>query len=387
MTKKHQIETLAIHAGQEPDPTTGAIMTPVYLTSTYVQSSPGVHTGYEYSRTQNPTRKALEDCLAALEGGRHGLVYGSGLAAMTTLLHTLAPGDHVLCCDDVYGGTYRLFDKVISQLGIEFTFADLSRTETLTEHLRPSTKLVWIESPTNPLLKVIDIAAVSALARAHGARTVVDNTFLSPALQNPLALGADVVVHSLTKYINGHSDVVMGALILDDDALAERLRYLQNAMGAVPGPMDAFLVLRGIKTLPIRMKAHEAAATRIANWLTQHPQVERVLYPGLPTHPGHALAARQARGFGGMISFELAGGLEASRRFLETTKLFACAESLGGVESLIEHPAIMTHASIERERRLELGITDGLIRLSVGLEHIDDLIEDLEAGFAAARSV
>lgn len=387
MTKKHQIETLAIHAGQEPDPTTGAIMTPVYLTSTYVQSSPGVHTGYEYSRTQNPTRKALEDCLAALEGGRHGLVYGSGLAAMTTLLHTLAPGDHVLCCDDVYGGTYRLFDKVISQLGIEFTFADLSRTETLTEHLRPSTKLVWIESPTNPLLKVIDIAAVSALARAHGARTVVDNTFLSPALQNPLALGADVVVHSLTKYINGHSDVVMGALILDDDALAERLRYLQNAMGAVPGPMDAFLVLRGIKTLPIRMKAHEAAATRIANWLTQHPQVERVLYPGLPTHPGHTLAARQARGFGGMISFELAGGLEASRRFLETTKLFACAESLGGVESLIEHPAIMTHASIERERRLELGITDGLIRLSVGLEHIDDLIEDLEAGFAAARSV
>jgi cystathionine gamma-lyase len=387
MTAEEKFETRAIHAGQQPDPTTGAIMTPVYLTSTYVQQGPGEHTGYEYSRTQNPTRAALEANLASLEHARHGMVFGSGLAAMTTLLHTLHPGDHIVCCDDVYGGTFRLFDKVLAPLGLEFTFADLQDPRALETHLRPNTRLVWIESPTNPLLKVLDIAALAESAHAAGARLVVDNTFLSPYLQNPLVLGADVVVHSITKYINGHSDVVMGAIVLNDDAWAERIRFLQNAMGAIPGPMDAFLVLRGIKTLAVRMEAHERNARVLADWLVSHPQVERVLYPGLSTHPGHAIAARQARGFGGMISFDLRGGVEAARRFLKATRLFACAESLGGVESLIEHPAIMTHASIEPARRAELGITDGLIRLSVGIEHVDDLLADLETGFRAAAAV
>jgi len=379
------LETLAIHAGQEPDPTTGAIMTPVYLTSTYVQRAPGESSGYVYSRTGNPTRAALESCLAALEGGRRAFAFASGCAAATTLLHLLRAGDHVVCCDDVYGGTYRLMDKVMRRMNLEFTFADLTDPAALERELRPSTKLVWIESPTNPLLKVLDIQALCRCARAAGALAVVDNTFLSPYWQNPLALGADVVLHSTTKYLGGHSDLVGGALVVDDLALAERLGFLQNSIGAVPGPLDCFLVLRGIKTLPVRMREHENNAARVATWLEERPDVRRVVWPGLRSHPQHALAARQARGAGGMISFELDGDLAAARRFLSATRVFSLAESLGGVESLIEHPALMTHASIEPERRRELGIGDGLIRLSVGLEHPDDLLADLQRAFAAMR--
>ncbi len=380
-----KFETLAIHAGQPPDPGTGAIMTPIFQTSTYAQSSPGVHRGYPYSRTANPTRVALESNLAALEGARHGLAFASGLAAATTVLHLLDAGDHVICCDDVYGGVYRLFDKVLSRQGLSFTFADLTVPGALEEHLRPATKLVWIETPTNPLLKVLDIAALSGRAHAHGARTVVDNTFMTPYWQNPLALGADLVLHSTTKYLNGHSDVIGGAVVTNDDDLHERLRFLQNGLGGVPGPLDCFLVLRGIKTLAVRMRQHEENARALAEWLLEQPQVAGVHYPGLPTHPQHEVARRQARGYGGMISFVLEGGLAAARRFLEAARIFSLAESLGGVESLIEHPAIMTHASIEPEKRAALGIGDGLIRLSVGIEHLDDLRADLERGFAAAR--
>lgn len=380
----HKFETLAIHAGQEPDASTGAIMTPVFLSSTYVQEAPGEHRGYEYSRTGNPTRTALEQNLAALEGGKRGLAFASGCAATTTILHLLRQGDHVVCCDDVYGGTYRLFDKVLGKLGLEFTFADLTRPESLRECLRPETRLVWIETPTNPLLKVLDIAALAGIAREHGALTVVDNTFLSPYLQNPLRLGADIVVHSTTKFLNGHSDVVGGVLVTGDEELGEQLHFLQNSIGAVPGPLDCFLVLRGIKTLAVRMRQHEENARAVADCLVKHHQVEHVIYPGLPSHPQHELAGRQARGFGGMISFVLRGGLEASRKFLAACRVFSLAESLGGVESLIEHPAIMTHASIEPARRQELGIVDGLIRLSVGIEHFDDLIVDLEGAFEAA---
>ncbi|MCG3172191.1 MAG: Cystathionine beta-lyase [Myxococcota bacterium] len=381
---KKRLETLAIHAGQKPDPVTGAIMTPVYLTSTYVQDGPGEHKGYEYSRTHNLTRFALEDNIAALEGGKYGFAFASGLAAMTTLLHTLRSGDHVICCDDVYGGTYRLFDKVLTHMGLQFTFADLANPAALEQHIRPNTRMLWLESPTNPLLKVLDIEALASRAAARGLLTVVDNTFMSPYWQNPLDLGADVVVHSTTKFINGHSDVVGGVIVTSKDDLAQRLKFLQNAIGAIPGPLDCFLVLRGVKTLPVRMKQHEENAHAVAQFLEGHPQVSRVIYPGLPGHPQHELAKRQARGFGGMISFDLKGGLESARRFLKTVRIFACAESLGGVESLIEHPAIMTHASIEKPKREALGITDGLIRVSVGIENADDLIDDLKAGFAAA---
>ena len=380
-----RFETRAIHAGQRPDPTTGAIMTPVYLTSTYVQSSPGVHQGFEYSRTRNPTRDALEGCLASLEGGRHGLAFASGLAATDCLLHLLEAGDHVVHSDDVYGGTFRIFDKVFRRHGLSFTAVDMTDPGAVARAMTPRTKLVWVESPTNPTLKLADLAAVSAAARAGGAKTVVDNTFATPWLQRPLEHGADAVVHSTTKYLNGHSDVVGGAIVTSDDALAERLRFHQNAVGGVPGPLDCFLVLRGLKTLHVRMERHERNAARVAAFLASHPQVERVTWPGLPSHPQHALAKRQMRGFGGMLNFWIRGGLPAARRFLETVRLFACAESLGGVESLIEHPAIMTHASVPAATRRALGIDDGFVRVSCGIEHEDDLVADLAHAVDAAR--
>jgi cystathionine gamma-lyase len=383
--KQLSFDTLAIHAGQSPDPTTGAIMTPVYLTSTYVQDGPGGHKGFEYSRTQNPTRFALQDCLAALEGARHGLAFASGLAATDAILHLLDAGDHVLASDDVYGGTFRIFDKVFRRLGLEFSYVDMSDAGNVERGLRKNTKLVWIESPTNPMLKIVDLAEVSRIARGHGARTVVDNTFATPFFQRPLALGIDVVAHSTTKYLNGHSDVIGGAVMTSDGALFERLRFLQNAVGGVPSPMDSFLVLRGLKTLHVRMQRHAESAMKIARFLEGHPQVERVTYPGLASHPQHALAARQMSGFGGMLTFVLRGGLPAATAFLKAVRIFACAESLGGVESLIEHPAIMTHASVPKDTREALGIADGFIRVSVGIEGVDDLVADLERGFAAAR--
>jgi cystathionine gamma-lyase len=385
-TKLH-FETLAIHAGQRPDPTTGAIMTPVYLTSTYVQDGPGEHKGYEYSRTRNPTRDALEGCLAALEGAEHGLAFASGLAATDAILHLLEPGDHLLASDDVYGGTFRIFDKVFRRMGIEFSYVDMSEPGNVERGLRQTTKLLWIESPTNPMLKIVDLSAVARLARGHGAKTVVDNTFATPFFQRPLEHGIDVVAHSTTKYLNGHSDVVGGAVMTSDAAVHERLRFLQNAVGGVAGPMDCFLVLRGLKTLHVRMERHAENALQLARFLEGHPQVERVLYPGLPSHPQHALAARQMRGFGGMLTFVIRGGLETARAFLKAVRIFACAESLGGVESLIEHPAIMTHASVPKETRERLGIADGLIRVSCGIENADDLVADLERGFSAAKRV
>jgi cystathionine gamma-lyase len=385
MSSSLRFDTLAIHAGQAPDPTTGAVMTPVYLTSTYAQASPGVHKGFEYSRTQNPTRFALQDCLAALEEGRHGLAFASGLAATDAVLHLLDAGDHVLASDDVYGGTFRLFDAVFRRLGLEFSYVDMTDPAAVARALRPRTRLVWIESPTNPMLKLVDLAEVARTCRAHGALTVVDNTFATPYFQRPLTLGVDVVTHSTTKYLNGHSDVIGGAVVVRDDALAERLRFLQNAVGAVPSPLDSFLVLRGLKTLHLRMARHAENALHLARFLEAHPQVEKVTYPGLPSHPQHALARRQMTGFGGMLTFVIRGGLPAARAFLEAVRVFACAESLGGVESLIEHPAIMTHASVPPETRRALGIADGLIRVSAGAEAVEDLVEDLERGFSAAR--
>jgi cystathionine gamma-lyase len=378
-------DTLAIHAGQAPDPTTGAIMTPVYLTSTYVQEGPGGHKGFEYSRTHNPTRHALQDCLAALEGARHGLAFASGLAATDAILHLLDAGDHVLYSDDVYGGTFRIFDKVFRRLGLSFDPVDMSDPGKVERAMRPSTRLVWIETPTNPMLKLVDLPAVAGIARGRGARTVVDNTFATPFFQRPIEHGIDLVCHSTTKYLNGHSDVIGGAVVTSDEGLFDRLRFLQNAVGGVPSPLDSFLVLRGLKTLHVRMERHASNAMAVARFLEGHPQVERVIYPGLPSHPQHALAARQMRGFGGMLAFVLRGGLEAARAFLKAVRIFACAESLGGVESLIEHPAIMTHASVPRETREALGIADGFIRVSVGIESLDDLLRDLERGFEAAR--
>jgi cystathionine gamma-lyase len=385
VSETHHFETLAVHAGQAPDPTTGAVMTPVYLTSTYAQAGPGRHKGFEYSRTRNPTRDALEGCLAALEGARHGLAFASGLAATDAILHLLEAGDHLVCSDDVYGGTFRLVDKVFRRLGIEASFVDLTDPSNLERAMRPRTRLVWIESPTNPLLKLVDLSAVAAVARARGARTVVDNTFATPFFQRPLQHGIDLVCHSTTKYLNGHSDVIGGAVAVSDEELHQRLAFLQNAVGAVPSPLDSFLVLRGLKTLPVRMERHAQNAMALAGFLEGHPQVERVLYPGLPSHPQHALARRQMTGFGGMLAFVIRGGLPAARAFLEAVRVFACAESLGGVESLVEHPAIMTHASVPPETRERLGIADGFIRVSCGIEHADDLVEDLERGFAAAR--
>ena len=378
--------TRAIHAGQEPDPVTGAVMTPIYYTSTYAQTAPGEHKGFEYSRTHNKTRFALEDNLASLEGGTGGLCFASGLAATATLLSMFDSGTHVIACDDLYGGTFRQFDKVFRRLGFEFSYVDpLGGGAAVEAAIKPNTKLVWIESPTNPMLKLVDIAAVAAVTKARGIILAVDNTFMTPFLQRPLELGADVVAHSLTKYLNGHSDVIGGALIFKDSVLRDRVAFLQNAIGAILSPMDSFMVLRGTKTLHIRMERHEQNARHLAGWLEKHPQVEKVYYPGLESHPQHALAKKQQRGFGGMISFVLKGNLDNARRFLSTCKIFTLAESLGGVESLIEHPAIMTHASVPAENRAKLGIVDGFIRLSVGIEDIADLQADLEASFAAAK--
>ena len=378
------LDTLCIHAGQPPDPSTGAVMTPIVLATTFAQDGPGVHKGYDYSRAGNPTRAALEQCLAALEGARHAIAFGSGCAATTTVLLSLRSGDHVLVGDDVYGGTFRIFDKVLAQFGVDATFIDMREPARVAAAVRPKTRLVWMETPSNPMLKVFDIAAIAEVARARGIPLAVDNTFATPVLQRPLELGATLVVHSTTKYLNGHSDVVGGAVMTNDDGLAEKLHFLQKAVGAVPSPFDCYLVLRGLKTLAVRMKRHVESARAIADWLAARPTVSRVHYPGLPSHEGHELAAHQMKGPGGMISFEIAGGLAEASAFLRALRLFACAESLGGVESLAEHPAIMTHASLPPEARHALGIGDGLIRLSVGLEDAGDLVADLERGFAAA---
>jgi cystathionine beta-lyase/cystathionine gamma-synthase len=377
---KDHFETRAIHAGQEADAATGAVVTPVYQTSTYAQTAVGEHKGYDYSRTANPTRRALEECLASLEGGRFGLAFASGMGAITTLLLMYQSGDHVVACDDVYGGTYRLFQQVFADFGVEFTFVDMTDLDATRAAFQPTTRLAWLETPTNPLLKVIDIAAVSELAHARGVRVGVDNTFASPYLQQPLALGADLVMHSTTKYLGGHSDVVGGALVTSDEAVYERCKFLQNAAGAVPGAFDAWLVLRGVKTLALRMERHASNALQIARWLEQRPEVARVLYPGLPSHPQHAVAQRQMRGFGGMISIILKGGAEAARRMVARTRLFTLAESLGGVESLIEVPAAMTHQSVAQS---PLAVDPGLVRLSVGIENVDDLIADLDAALRA----
>ncbi len=377
-------ETLAIHASQPPDPSTGAIMTPVYLTSTYVQDGPGEHRGFEYSRTGNPTRHALEGCLAALEGAKFGFAFASGCAATDAVMHLLRAGDHVVVSDDVYGGTFRLFTKMYEQLGILFSFVDLCNLEAFERSLTPSTKLVWVETPTNPLLKIIDLERISSISRKRGILTACDNTFMSPYFQRPLDFGFDLVVHSTTKFLNGHSDVVGGFVATSHEELGPRLAFVQNAVGAIPGPLDCFLVLRGLKTLPVRMERHASNAMAVADFLCGHPKVATVTYPGLQSHPQHAIAKRQGSGFGAMLTFEVKGGLSAARALLKQTKIFACAESLGGVESLIEHPAIMTHASIPKETRQSLGILDGLIRVSVGIEHIADLIDDLRGALDAA---
>jgi cystathionine gamma-lyase len=381
-----RFETRAIHAGQTADPNNGALMTPVYFTSTYLQDGPAVpRQGYEYSRTSNPTRSALQENLAALEGGRFGLCYASGLAATAALCHRLKPGDHVVAGNDLYGGTYRIFTKVFERYGIRFSFVDPRDPANIRRALTKETRYVYLETPTNPLLSICDIAACAEVARAGGALSVVDNTFATPYLQRPLELGADLVLHSLTKYLGGHSDVVAGALIVKDEALRDELAFFQNAAGGQLGPMDSFLVLRGTKTLAVRMERHCQNARRIAEFLHQHPDVERVFYPGLLDHPGHAVAKRQMRDFGGMVSFELKGGVEAGKAVSMGTRLFALAESLGGVESLIEVPPLMTHASIPRAEREKAGLRDGLVRLSVGIEHIDDLLEDLAQALDRAR--
>jgi cystathionine gamma-lyase len=376
--------TRTIHAGQAPDPTTGAIMMPIYATSTYVQESPGVHKGYEYSRTHNPTRKAYEACIADLESGSAGFAFASGLAATATLLDMLESGSHVVVMDDVYGGTYRLFERVRRRsAGLEFSFVDMTDPAALEAAIRPETRLIWIETPTNPLLKLVDLEAVAALARHRGILTCCDNTFASPWNQRPLELGCDLVMHSATKYLNGHSDMIGGVLVVGErQDLVEELTFLINAVGGIQGPFDAFLALRGLKTLALRMERHGENAQLIAEYLQAHPAIERVHYPGLTNHPQHALAQRQMTSGGGMVTAVLEGGLEAARRFLERVEIFALAESLGGVESLIEHPAIMTHASIPPDKRAELGISDGLIRLSVGIEDIDDQIADLRQALA-----
>ncbi len=378
-SKSMGMGTRAIHAGQQPDPSTGAIMTPIYATSTYVQTSPGVHQGFEYSRTQNPTRQAYERCIADLEGGCAGFAFGSGMAAAATVLDLLDSGSHVIAMDDLYGGSYRLFERVRRRsAGLDFTFLDLNDSVALRAALRPETRMIWAETPTNPMLKLVDLKRLGAFARKHDLLLVVDNTFCSPILQRPLEYGAHLVVHSATKYLNGHSDMVGGVAVVGDDAdLVERMGFLQNSVGAVAGPFDAFLAMRGLKTLHLRMKAHCANALELARWLERHPSVTRVIYPGLKSHPQHALARRQMLGGGGIISIEVKGGLRKARRVLERCRLFALAESLGGVESLIEHPAIMTHASVPPANRKRLGISDSLIRLSVGVEDVADLKAEL----------
>jgi len=379
MTDKKKFATRAIHAGQEPDPTTGAIMPPIYATSTYVQESPGVHKGYEYSRTQNPTRMAYERCVADLESGTHGFAFASGMAATGTILELVDTGSHIIAMDDLYGGTRRLFSGVRERsAGLDFSYVDLSDLDAAADAFRKNTAMVWIETPTNPLLKLVDLKAIVALAKRSGAIVVVDNTFATPYLQRPLEFGCDIVMHSATKFINGHSDMVGGVVATSSDDLAERLAYLQNSIGSVSGPFDSFLALRGLKTLDVRMERHCRSSLHIAKWLENHDSVESVIYPGLESHPQHELAKEQMPGFGGIVTFFIKGSLDDARRFLERCKVFSLAESLGGVESLVDHPAIMTHASVPEEERSALGISDTLIRLSVGIEAVDDLIADLD---------
>ncbi len=377
---KHRFETRAVHAGQNPDPNNGAVMTPVYYTSTFKQDIPGeLREGYDYSRSVNPTRTALEENLASLEGGSWGLALASGMAAISAVLNRLRPGDHVIAGNDLYGGTHRVFMQVFAHYGIEFSFVDATDMGAITAAVKPSTRYLYVETPTNPLLRVVDIAACSQLAKAKGLELIVDNTFATPYLQSPLALGADIVIHSLTKYLGGHSDVVGGALVGNDDKLREECAFYQNSCGGQLGPMDSFLFLRGIKTLALRMDRHCESTGKIAEYLESHAQVDKVIYPGLASHPQHEVAARQMRGFGGMLSFELKGGLEAAKKFASSTHIFTLAESLGGVESLVEVPPIMTHASIPAAERHAAGLADGLVRLSVGVEHVDDLLDDIES--------
>jgi len=379
MSNNTKAATKFVHAGAEPDPSTGAIMTPIYQTSTYVQSAPGKNKGFEYARSQNPTRKALEEALAVIENGQYGLAFGSGVAATDAVIKLLQSGDEVITGNDLYGGTYRLFTKVFEKFGIRFHYIDMHNAENINTYINNNTKLIWLETPTNPLMNIVDIEAVTAIARKKNILVCVDNTFASPYLQNPLELGADIVMHSSTKYLGGHSDVIQGALIMNDPSLRERLYFLQKSCGAVPGPMDCFLVLRGIKTLHLRMQRHCENGEKVARWLKKHPKVAKVYWPGFEDQPNYAIARRQMRGFGGMISFELKDdSVETTLRVLSATKLFSLAESLGGVESLINHPASMTHASIPKEERIRNGLTDTLIRLSVGIEDADDLIADLE---------
>jgi cystathionine beta-lyase/cystathionine gamma-synthase len=383
LQKGYSFETNVIHGGVDPDPATGAVMTPIYQTSTYAQPSPGQHRGYEYSRTDNPTRTVLQNQLAILENGKHALVFSSGLASIDAVLNLFKQGDHILAGSDLYGGSQRLFNRVATDRGLTFSYVEMQDASAVAKAIRPETKLIWCESPTNPLLHLVDLPAVAKIAHDAGALIAVDNTFMSPYFQRPLDLGCDLVMHSVTKYINGHSDVVMGALVLNDQAHYDRLKFLQNAIGATPGPQDCFLVLRGIKTLALRMQRHNESAMKVAQFLEKHPKVERVTYPGLPSHPGHELAKKQMTGFGGMITFFIKGGLEDARRMLENIKMFTLAESLGGVESLIEHPAIMTHASVPPEVRAKIGISDTLIRISVGIEGVEDLIADLDQALKA----
>ncbi|TWI69479.1 cystathionine gamma-lyase [Pseudoduganella lurida] len=383
-----KLATRVIHAGQHPDPSTGAIMPPIYATSTFVQQSPGVHQGLDYGRSHNPTRWAFERCVADLEGGAQGYAFASGLAAISTVLELLDAGAHVVAGDDMYGGTFRLFERVRRRsAGLQFTYADLTNPENLLAALRPETKMVWVEKPTNPMLKLADLAAIGRICRAHGIIAVADNTFASPIIQRPLELGFDIVVHSATKYLNGHSDVIAGIAVVGGEdrqaAWREQLGFLQNSVGAILGPFDSFLALRGVKTLALRIERHCRSALDLAQWLEEQPQVRNVFYPGLPSHPQHGLACRQMAGFGGIVSIDLATDLAGARRFLERCEVFALAESLGGVESLIEHPALMTHASIPAEQRAQLGIGDGLVRLSVGIEDVDDLRRDLARALAA----
>lgn len=379
MEKKH-FDTRAIHAGQNPDPSTGAVMTPIFATSTYRQSAPGVHQGYEYSRTQNPTRSAYEGCIASLESGTHGFAFASGMAAINTVMDLLNAGDHVIATEDLYGGTFRLFDKVKTRTSnLSFSFVNMENIAHIEAAITPKTRMIWLETPSNPMLKLADLQKIAALAKRHRILAIADNTFATPWIQRPLELGFDLVVHSATKYLNGHSDVISGVIVVGDNPeLAERMAFLQNACGAIAGPFDSFLVLRGLKTLSLRMRQHCESAYTLAHWLEKHPNVEKVIYPGLTSHPQHMLAKEQMRAFGGMISMVVKGGLEGANRFLSRCELFTLAESLGGVESLIEHPAIMTHASIPQETRKALGIDDGFVRLSVGIEDINDLQADLD---------
>ncbi len=375
---KKKFETRAIHTGCEPEPVTGAVMTPIFQTSTFVQESPGRKKGYVYARSHNPTRTALETNIASLEDGDYGLAFPSGMSAISTVIQMLDAGDHVISCDDVYSGTFRMFEKVLTRQNLEFDFVDLSKPESLKKHIKDNTKIIWMESPSNPLLKITDIAAITNIAKSNNIVTVFDNTFATPFFQNPLNLGVDIIVHSTTKYLNGHSDIIGGAIVTNDRELFDKIRFIQNAAGAVPGPFDCFLVLRGIKTLAVRMERHTENALKIAQFLENHSKVRNVIYPGLESHPQHELAKKQMSGFGGMITFFIKGGIESARSCLEKVEIFSLAESLGGVESLIEHPAIMTHTSLPKEVKEKLGISDELIRISVGIENVDDLIDDLE---------